>query len=211
MSTKVIVQAAPLVGAAWHALLSSQPGIGDVLVAHGEQQAGALLTAARPNAALIDVTCERPSVIGRLHDACPHIGLLVLVEAYTAQEVVDLLAAGASGCLTRDGTVADLVSALVAVGRGEVVVPPMLATQALAALARGEPVSDTTIDRLSAREIEVLGLLARGLTNKHIAQTLFLSVRTIEAHLRNIFTKLGVTTRTEAALWAVNHGLGEST
>jgi DNA-binding NarL/FixJ family response regulator len=58
---------------------------------------------------------------------------------------------------------------------------------------------------LTEREQEVLSFLAQGYTNKDIAQALFLSVRTVEAHLRNIFGKLGVTSRTEAALWAVNH------
>jgi two-component system, NarL family, response regulator LiaR len=71
-----------------------------------------------------------------------------------------------------------------------------------------ERFADPPDTSLSAREAEVLGLLARGLTNKGIAQTLFLSVRTIEAHLRSIFAKLGVRTRTEAALWAVGHGYG---
>ena len=60
-----------------------------------------------------------------------------------------------------------------------------------------------------SQETEVLGLLARGLTNKDIAQSLMLSVRTVEAHLRSIFGKLAVGSRTEAALWAVRHGYGE--
>ena len=56
--------------------------------------------------------------------------------------------------------------------------------------------------------MEVVRLLGRGLTNKDIAQTLILSVRTVEAHLRSIYGKLGVRTRTEAALWTVRHGFG---
>ena len=64
---------------------------------------------------------------------------------------------------------------------------------------------------LSERETEVLRLLAQGHTNKDIAQALILSVRTVEAHLRNIFAKLGVNSRTEAALWAVQHGYGAPT
>ena len=61
---------------------------------------------------------------------------------------------------------------------------------------------------LSEREVTVLRLLAQGMTNKHIAQTLLLSVRTVEAHLRSIFVKIDVRSRTEAALWAVKHGYG---
>lgn len=65
---------------------------------------------------------------------------------------------------------------------------------------------DRLIEPLSEREADVLRLLAQGLTNKDIAQTLILSVRTVEAHLRSVYGKLGVRSRTEAALWAVKHG-----
>ena len=82
------------------------------------------------------------------------------------------------------------------------------AIKALVAIARGEGVDDAQTEALSEREAEILRLLAQGLTNKDIAQTLILSVRTVEAHLRNIFAKLGVRSRTEAALWAVKHGYG---
>ena len=64
------------------------------------------------------------------------------------------------------------------------------------------------LEGLTARERETLALLAQGMTNKDIAQSLILSVRTVEAHLRNIFGKLGVRARTEAALWATKHGYG---
>jgi DNA-binding NarL/FixJ family response regulator len=104
--------------------------------------------------------------------------------------------------------VAELARAIIAVGRGEIALPPSIAGRALAALARGESVGGSLIEPLSERESEVVQLLAQGLTNKDIAQTLFLSVRTVEAHLRNIFGKLGVRSRTEAALWATKHGYG---
>jgi DNA-binding NarL/FixJ family response regulator len=78
----------------------------------------------------------------------------------------------------------------------------------LVALARGEAVQEASPAALTSREQEVLKLLAQGFTNKDIAQTLFLSVRTVEAHLRNVYSKLGVSSRTEAAIWAVNHGFG---
>lgn len=118
-----------------------------------------------------------------------------------------LLQAGITGCLSREEPVAELSRAIIAVGRGEIVLPPSLAVRALAVLARGDTGGNGgLIEPLSERESEVLRLLAQGLTNKDIAQTLILSVRTVEAHLRNIFGKLGVRSRTEAALWAAKHG-----
>ena len=99
-----------------------------------------------------------------------------------------------------------LARAIIAAGRGEIVLPPSIATQALLALARGEPLESDLIEPLTDREVEVLRLLGQGLTNKDIAQTLILSVRTVDAHLRSIFAKLGVRSRTEAALWMVKHG-----
>ncbi|HET7376275.1 MAG TPA: response regulator transcription factor, partial [Anaerolineae bacterium] len=70
------------------------------------------------------------------------------------------------------------------------------------------PAHSASIGLLTEREIEVLRLLAQGSTNKDIAQTLILSVRTIDAHLRSIFAKLNVRSRTEAALWAARYGYG---
>jgi DNA-binding NarL/FixJ family response regulator len=81
-----------------------------------------------------------------------------------------------------------------------------MASKVMLALARGDIRPQRTVETLTDREREVLSLLARGLTNKDIAQSLFLSVRTIEAHLRNIYGKLDVNSRTEAVLWAVQHG-----
>ena len=112
-----------------------------------------------------------------------------------------------TGVINRDATVPELTRSLLATARGEIVLPPSLAAQALLALARGNVAPQQhQIESLTDREQDVLTLLAQGMTNKDIAQTLFLSVRTIEAHLRNIYGKLDVNNRTEAVLWAVQHG-----
>jgi DNA-binding NarL/FixJ family response regulator len=118
------------------------------------------------------------------------------------------LQAGATGFISRDASVGDLARAIIAAGRGEIVLPPEIAVQSLMALAQGQTVEHEMVAPLSERETEVLRLLAQGFTNKDIAQALILSVRTVEAHLRAIFAKLGVSSRTEAALWAVQHGYG---
>jgi DNA-binding NarL/FixJ family response regulator len=142
----------------------------------------------------------------QLKVTAPDLGLLFLVQDYELSTILPFLQAGASGCISRDDSVGDLARAIIAVGRGEIALPPSIAARALSALARGETGAAGLIEALTDREVEVLRLLAQGLTNKDIAQTLFLSVRTVEAHLRNIYGKLNVRSRTEAVLWAVKQG-----
>jgi NarL family two-component system response regulator LiaR len=208
MSTHLLIFApAELHRVAWQALLEKQPGI---LVAGliGDLAELSHFDALESTAVLVDLPNIQADLVDQLHTAAPNYGLLFLVESYDLTEIVDSLRAGATGFISRDASVGDLSRAIIAAGRGEIVLPPELATQALVALARGERDSEEPGVSLTEREQEVLNLLANGLTNKDIAQSLILSVRTVEAHLHNIYGKLGVASRTEAALWAVNHGYG---
>jgi len=205
----IILSSASLHREAWRALLSGQPAILIVDTVADAFEVVPLLQPDQPTTVLVDVLSPQPDLAQQLRTLAPEAGLLFLIQSYELSEVLVLLRAGATGCISRDASLGDLARAIIAVGRGEIALPPHIAGRALAALARGEPVSDDgLIEPLSEREVEVLRLLAQGMTNKDIAQTLILSVRTIEAHLRNIYGKLGVRSRTEAALWAVEHGYG---
>jgi DNA-binding NarL/FixJ family response regulator len=205
----IIFSSASLHREAWRALLSGQPAILIVDTVADAFEVVPLLQPDQPTTVLVDVLSPQPDLAQQLRTLAPEAGLLFLIQSYELSEVLVLLRAGATGCISRDASLGDLARAIIAVGRGEIALPPHMAGRALAALARGEPVSDDgLIEPLSEREVEVLRLLAQGMTNKDIAQTLILSVRTIEAHLRNIYGKLGVRSRTEAALWAVEHGYG---
>ena len=205
----IILSSASLHREAWRALLSGQPAILIVDTVADAFEVVPLLQPDQPTTILVDVLSPQPDLAQQLRTVAPEAGLLFLIQSYELSEVLLLLRAGATGCISRDASLGDLARAIIAVGRGEIALPPHMAGRALAALARGEPVSDDgLIEPLSEREVEVLRLLAQGLTNKDIAQTLILSVRTIEAHLRHIYGKLGVRSRTEAALWAVEHGYG---
>jgi len=209
-STRLIIfSSASLHREAWRALLSGQPAILIVDAVADAFEVVPLLQPDKPTTVLVDVLSPQPDLAQQLRTVAPEAGLLFLIQSYELSEVLVLLRAGATGCISRDASLGDLARAIIAVGRGEIALPPHIAGRALAALARGEPVRDDgLIEPLSEREVEVLRLLAQGMTNKDIAQTLILSVRTIEAHLRNIYGKLGVRSRTEAALWAVEHGYG---
>lgn len=191
---------------AWLSLLAAQPEIDLAGAATAVDELRPLL--APPAAVLIDLPAPDTGLIRRLHAAAPEVGLVVLVPSYDLPSIVEFLQAGVTGVISHAERTPDLARALIAAGRGEVVLPPAIAAQALAALARGERTEGGLVEALSEREAEVLGLLAQGITNKDIAQTLLLSIRTVEAHLRNIYGKLGVTSRTGAVLWAVRHGYG---
>ncbi|HRQ41602.1 MAG TPA: response regulator transcription factor [Chloroflexota bacterium] len=209
ITTRVIMLAATaLHRAAWEVLLKQQPGVEAWGTAANIDDVAVLVEPGHPSTILVDLplsTSHSPDFVRQLVQVAPNGGTLCLVDRYDLAQVIALLRAGALGCLVRDATVADLALAVIAAGRGDLVLPPSLAAQALAALARGELRPQRPPESLTDREIEVLGLLAQGLTNKDIAQRLFLSVRTIEAHLRHIYSKLGMASRTEAALWAVEN------
>jgi len=205
----IIFTSTALCRAAWHALLDRQP---DITVA-GMAAVPAELTSARvteaPATLFLDVPTPHLDLIRQCRAVAPALKLPVLVEAFELATLLPLLHAGVMGCVARDDTVGNLARAITAVGRGELVLPSSVAARALAALASGGTVLDSSVVSLSEREAEVLRLLATGLTNKDIAQTLILSVRTVEAHLRSIFVKINVHSRTEAVLWAVRHAYGQ--
>lgn len=206
VSTRVIILAATaLHRVAWEVLLQQQPGIEAWGTAANVDDVSVLVEPGHPSTVLVDLPQLSPDFVRQLAQVAPNGGILCLVDGYDLAQILALLRASALGCLMRDATVADLARAVIAAGRGEIVLPPSLAVQALAALARGELRPERPSESLTNRETEVLGLLAQGLTNKDIAQRLFLSVCTIEAHLRHVYSKLGVASRTEAALWAVEN------
>jgi DNA-binding NarL/FixJ family response regulator len=202
----IVIAAANLHRLAWSALLGQQPG----LVVRGAAATPDELQgmAETPVTLLVDMAPLQPELVRHLAAAAPQATILCLIDHNDVTQIVGLLQAGATGCLSRHASAPELALALIAVARGEIVLPPELAIQALTALTRSTYDQAQPTESLSERETEVLRLLAQGLSNKDIAQSLFLSVRTVEAHLRNIYSKLAIASRTEAVLWAVNHGYG---
>jgi len=144
--------------------------------------------------------------VRRLKAARPGLPVLVISSDLSPEHVQAVLTSGASGYLPLDADVDELVHLLNSVTRGEVALHPAVMPALLAHLAA---VPDSTehfaIDTLTPREQEVLTLLGRGLSDRDIAQALFVSVRTVQTHLAHIYEKLDVHTRTEAALIAVRH------
>lgn len=115
------------------------------------------------------------------------------------------LDAGASGILLETSSVEELLDAIRQVFRGETYFPAALTHYVLGIPRPGAPNAQPPVEPLTEREREVLQLLAQGLSNKAIAQKLYVSIRTVEGHLANLYGKLQVKSRTEAALWALQN------
>ena len=177
----------------------------------GEAQDGAeaetLTLELRPDVVLMDV--QMPNVDGieatrRLRAARPDLPIVILTTFQTDDSVRDSLRAGARGYLLKTADAADIVAAVKAAKHGETMLAASVSDR-LAILAQGHALDMG--DTLNERALEVLHLLAKGARNKEIAAQLFISERTVEYHLSNIFLKLGVTNRTEAARAAVARGI----
>jgi DNA-binding NarL/FixJ family response regulator len=138
----------------------------------------------------------------------PGVAVLVLTAYDDDQYVFALLEAGAAGYLLKDVQAGELVRAIKSVHAGESILHPAIARKVINRFARaaGRPSDEELIEPLTSREMEVLKLAAKGMTNREIADKLVISVRTVQVHLSNIFGKMGVGSRTEAVLLALKKG-----
>jgi DNA-binding NarL/FixJ family response regulator len=131
-----------------------------------------------------------------------HIAVLVLTSFSDRPRILGALDAGACGYLLKDAASTEVADGIRAAARGESPLDPRAARTILTAQSEPDP-----LERLSPREQEVLALLVEGLPNKLIARRLEISEKTVKSHLTSIFRELGVTDRTQAALWAERQGL----
>jgi DNA-binding NarL/FixJ family response regulator len=133
----------------------------------------------------------------------PDLKVIAVTSFLEEEKVRAALDAGAAGYLLKDAEADDVADAIRTVAAGDVVLPPAVA-RTLVAATRRSPASEPS---LTAREREVIGLVAAGHTNQQIATRLGVSERTARTHVSNILAKLGLSSRTQAALWAERHGL----
>ena len=166
----------------------------------------------RPDLVLLDVVLPDGSGIEACREiraTLPGVRVLILTSFGDETAVLSAMLAGASGYLLKNAPRADLLQAIRAVAGGATLLDPAVAKvvqQRLAGLSAGK---DNTRSGLSEREREVIALVARGLTNREIAESLIISEKTARNHVSNILDKLGLSRRSEAAAYAVRHGIAQ--
>jgi DNA-binding NarL/FixJ family response regulator len=185
--------------------LESDPEIQVVGEADNGLAGVALVNQLRPHVVVLDVMLpgmDGIAVATVIRREAPATKVLVLSGAIEPSCVVGMVRAGATGYLTKDVGIADLCRAVRAVAAGEV----QLAPEAAASLTQ-EMRAPRTREPLTAREVDVLTLLVGGKSNKSIGNALHITEKTVKTHVSNIIAKLGVESRTQAALFAIKQGL----
>lgn len=170
------------------------------------EEAIALVPRLTPDVVLMDLVLPGLSgvdAVRRLKVDHPELKVLVLTSFSGEDAVLPAVRAGAAGYLLKDVKPAELAEAIRTVHRGGAPLDPQVAVTVM------RSVTEPAADPLTPREREVLGLIARGLSNRLIARELALSEKTVKAHVSAVLSKLGVADRTQAALWAVRKGLTE--
>jgi DNA-binding NarL/FixJ family response regulator len=187
--------------------LSARPGFASVRSAHSVAETREVLTEFPAVVAIVDWALPDGDAVAALeaiHELRPACRVLVLADVDHAAAVLTALRGGCDGFVTRDRGIDELVRGVESVMKGEAVLSPA----ATAVLARDQRApEEVEAPLLSPRELEIVSGLARGLTNRAIAEELFLSVHTVRNHVQRICRRLGASTRLEVVVIAAREGL----
>jgi len=190
-------------------LIQHEPDMEVIGEASDGEEAIELADKLRPDVVIMDIAMPKLNGIEatkRIKALHPTTAVLILTAYDNDQYIFALVEAGAAGYLLKNVRGRELIDAVRAVYAGESVLYPTVARRILDRLKSPTPTESQTIESLSGRETEVLKFAAKGISNKDIAQQLFISPRTVQVHLGNIFNKLGVASRTEAVLYGLRRG-----
>jgi len=200
----LVVDDHPVVRSGLRALLEGEDDLEVVGEAADGNQAIAAVAAYRPDVVLLDLrmpALDGVGVIQRLRISDPHVRVLVLTTYDADSDIARAVEAGATGYLLKDAPREELFRAIHATARGESVLSPAVAARLMR--HAGAPLGLTPTER----ELDVLRLVAQGLTNRAIARRLHVSEATVKTHLVHAFGKLGVDDRTAAVTVALERGL----
>ncbi len=191
------------------ALLETEPDIEIVGEAENGEAALRLMRTLRPEVVLLDLVMPRMDGIEVIRQAVREAlsaRILVLTSFAADDKVFPAIKAGALGYLLKDSAPEELLRAIRQVHRGESSLSPTIARKLMQELARPSDLPPTE-EPLTERELEVLRLVAQGLSNQQIADKLIVSEATVRTHVSNILSKLHLASRTQAALYAIKEGL----
>ncbi|MFD6909962.1 response regulator [Streptomyces sp. NPDC060077] len=217
MSIRVVVaDDQELVRAGFGMILDAQDDIEVVAEAGDGEQAVAAVRRHTPDVLLLDIRMPVMDGLEAARQVCAQSGCkVVMLTTFDLDEYVyEALYAGASGFLLKDVRRDDLVHAVRVVVAGDSLLAPAVTRRLVADIVRrrregaaAEPVTPQRLDALTAREVETLRLLARGLSNAEIATTLFVSEHTVKTHVSNVLSKLALRDRVQAVICAYETGL----
>jgi NarL family two-component system response regulator LiaR len=198
----------PVVRQGLRTFLESRDGIEVVGDAGDGEAAVTAVERLHPDVVLMDLVMPGLSgveAIERIHERSPETRVVVLTSFASDDQVIPAVQAGAAAYLLKDVEPTGLEAAIRLVHQGEALLDPQITARVMEEVAH--PAATGDLASLTPREREVLGLLARGLSNRELADTLVVSEKTVKTHVSNILMKLGVHDRTQAALLAVREGL----
>lgn len=193
----------PVVRSGLVGMLAVEPDLEVVGEAGDGQQAVDLTRALRPDVVLMDLrmpVLDGAAATQRIVAELAGVRVLVLTTYETDADILRAVEAGATGYLLKDTPRVELVAGIRAAARGDSALSPSVAQRLVRQLRSG-------VERLTPRETEVLGLVARGLSNAAIGRELFVTEATVKTHLLRVFAKLGVDDRTRAVTVALERGL----
>jgi NarL family two-component system response regulator LiaR len=194
-----------------HNLLSQEKDFDVVGEAANGEEAVRLAKELKPDIVIMDVVMPKLNGLEatkQVRQESPATALLILTAYSDIQYIIGLLEVGAAGYLLKNAPGKDVVKAIRAVRSGESVLDPEVTrklVQRLASLSRGSDEREPG-GQLTAREMEILKWAARGMSNKEMSEKLFISLRTVKAHMTNIFNKLGCSSRTDAIIKGLKQG-----
>ena len=191
------------------ALLATEPDLELVGEANDGAQAVSKARTLKPDVILLDMVMPRMDgleAIVEIKKNWSEAKIIMLTSFSDDEKVFSAIRSGALGYLLKESSPQDLLQAIHSVARGEGFLSPTIASKVMREINQ-PPKLPPTKDPLTAREVEILQLVAQGLTNDEIAEKLVLSERTVRTHVSNILAKLQLANRTQAALYALKEGL----
>jgi len=191
-------------------LLEEQEHIKVVSQCFNGKQAIEKVKETQPDVVLIDSNiseCGSKEATQEIKESFPEVRVAMLTDSENEQELFSAIESGATGYLLKDTKVDDFIKSVDLIGKGEVIISPPLGEKLVgkfASMRQKEPERQTC---LTQQELEIVKLLAKGATNKEIAEALFITENTAKVHLKNMLRKLGLRNRQQVTAYAVQQGL----